>query len=109
MAKKYTPMLNNECFFTGAEYGLECHHIFGGASRRLSEKYGLKVWLHHSAHNEPPNGVHHNEDRMQELHEYGQRKFIEMYPDLDFCTVFQRPNYLGGKDVKTKWGIWNTI
>ena len=27
--------------------GLEMHHIFGGtANRKLSEKYGLKVWLY---------------------------------------------------------------
>ena len=24
---------------------LECHHIFGGAMRKKSEKYGLKVYL----------------------------------------------------------------
>ena len=25
--------------------GLEEHHIFGAANRKLSEHYGLKVWL----------------------------------------------------------------
>lgn len=38
--------------------GLEEHHVFGGALRPLSERYGLKVWLCHRHHNEPPNGVH---------------------------------------------------
>lgn len=39
--------------------GLEEHHILYGRGRRaLSEQYGLKVWLCHMHHNEPPLGVH---------------------------------------------------
>ena len=50
---------------------LERHHIFGGANRSLSERYGLVVDLCHHCHNEPPDGVHFNPDRMQLLHETG--------------------------------------
>lgn len=39
-----------ECFVTGATYNLDCHHIFKGSRRKLSEKYGLKVWLDHWIH-----------------------------------------------------------
>lgn len=40
-----------ECWFCGAMTGLEEHHIFAGvANRRISEKYGLKVWLCHRHH-----------------------------------------------------------
>lgn len=92
--QEYTPMLNDCCFFTKRTDQLERHHIFGGSCRKLSEKYGLKVWLTHDWHNEPPNGVHHNEAHMRELHEYGQQVFEERYPDLDFCKTFQLPNYL---------------
>lgn len=53
---------------------IERHHIFGGAYRKKSEKYGLVIDLCHYCHNEPPNGVHFNKQRMLELKRYGQRK-----------------------------------
>jgi hypothetical protein len=34
------------CYICGRTVGLERHHIFGGvANRKISEKYGLWVWL----------------------------------------------------------------
>lgn len=82
-----------ECYFCHTTYWLEEHHIFGAANRKKSEKYGLKVWLCHNDHNEPPLGVHHNKERMQKLHEIGQESFIKEYPDKDFLKEFGR-NYL---------------
>lgn len=38
------------CYFTGAEYGLHEHHVFKGSRRKLSEQYGLKVWLRYDVH-----------------------------------------------------------
>lgn len=70
--------------------GLEMHHIFGGtANRKLSEKYGLKVWLCHAHHNEPPEGVHHNKVVMQMLHEEGQLAFERSHPNLSFREIFE--------------------
>ena len=63
-----------ECFICGCYGVVERHHIFGGALRKKSERYGLVVTLCHSCHNAPPYGVHHNAKAMQKLHEYGQRK-----------------------------------
>lgn len=63
-----------ECFICGCYGVVERHHIFGGALRKKSERYGLVVTLCHSCHKEPPYGVHHNAKAMQKLHEYGQRK-----------------------------------
>ena len=37
----------------------------------------MTVCLCHHCHNEPPYGVHHNRDTMQELHEYGQKLAME--------------------------------
>lgn len=82
-----------ECFICGSTQWLESHHIFGGPNRKLSEKYGLKVNLCHYCHNEPPNGVHHNRERMEWLKQQGQKKFNEVYPDLDFRAIFGK-NYL---------------
>jgi hypothetical protein len=96
--KEYTPMLNDSCYFTHRKDWLEVHHLMGGSNRDKSEQYGLKVYLNHWYHNEPPLGVHHNEERMFELHCYAQQVFEERYPELDFCEVFQCPNYLALKE-----------
>ena len=72
--------------------GLEEHHVFGAANRKLSEHYGLKVWLCHAHHNEPPAGVHHNKMVMQALHEEGQKAFEREYTNEDFRAIFGR-NY----------------
>ena len=68
-----------KCFICDTTNWLEVHHIFEGANRKLSEKYGLKVWLCHYDHNEPPNGVHHNKERMLELKQIGQKAFMKYY------------------------------
>lgn len=68
--------------------GLEEHHIFGAANRKLSEHYGLKVWLCHAHHNEPPEGAHHNKVVMQMLHEEGQLAFERSHPGLSFREIF---------------------
>lgn len=93
MAKKYTPCLTDYCYFTGATNQLECHHIFGGAYRKQSEKYGMKVMLHYTKHN-VPGGVHFDHDMQMELKRFGQLKFIELYPDIDFHSVFGNKSYL---------------
>lgn len=52
------------CFICGMNTNLEpldCHHIFGAADRKNSEKYGLKVYIHHSkCHIFGENSVHRN-------------------------------------------------
>lgn len=34
-----------ECYITGLKEGLHKHHIYPGANRKNSEKYGFWVWL----------------------------------------------------------------
>ncbi len=70
---------DKECYFCSSTIGLEGHHIFGAANRRISERYGLKVYLCHYCHNEPPYGVHHNAERMYKLQQEGQKAFMEYY------------------------------
>ena len=41
----------HECYLCGRRFGLERHHVLAGtANRRLSEKYGLWVYLCHNCH-----------------------------------------------------------
>ena len=72
----------NRCWLCGkTQYGLnrpERHHIFGGANRKKSEKYGLVVYLcGDSCHRNGPKAAHQNKETMQRLHEYGQRKAMK--------------------------------
>lgn len=84
-----------ECFFCGATQRLERHHIFGGANRKKSDKDGLVVDLCHECHNEPPYGVHHNKEMMLELHQYGERLWLEQHDATieDFIKAYGK-NYL---------------
>lgn len=75
---------------------LDRHHIFGGANRKKSEKYGLAVDLcHNTCHLFGPEAAHNNAETMQRLHEYGQRKAMrEQGWDVDdFRREFGK-NYL---------------
>ena len=67
-----------KCFLCGRNGNgdpLDRHHIFSGAYRNKSEKYGLVVYLCHSrCHIFGKYAVHNNGKTMQYLHEYGQRR-----------------------------------
>lgn len=83
-----------KCYLCGRTSALEKHHIFGGANRKNSEKYGLWVWLDHWCHNEPPAGAHHNKEVMDFLRREGQKMFEEIHGSReDFTRAFGR-NYL---------------
>lgn len=61
MSKSIMITRKGQCFLCGRFCQTEKHHIFEGSGRRkLSEKYGLWVYLCHECHNEPPDGVHFN-------------------------------------------------
>ena len=46
------------CFITGETNDLHEHHVYFGSKRKLSEKYGLKVYLIGKLHNLSEDGVH---------------------------------------------------
>ena len=91
---------NGTCYLCERYYGdysqkvTEEHHaIFGAGNRKLSERYGLKVYLcvgHHRASNE---AVHMNEQVRREVSEDAQRAFERKYPDLSFLEIFGK-NYI---------------
>ena len=93
MSKSILQENDEICFLCGGYGACEWHHIYGGANRKLSEKYGLKVRLHHNCHNESPDGVHYSKQVMDYLRETGQKAFIKAYPELDFIKIFG-VNYL---------------
>lgn len=79
-----------ECYLTGRMDNLHEHHIFyGSGNRRLSEKYGLKIWLTAELHT-GDRGVHFNKALDLKLKEMSQRKAMEYYgwSVQDFIRLF---------------------
>lgn len=84
------------CGKNGSADPLDRHHIFGGANRKKSEKYGLVVYLcHHDCHIFGPNAAHNNAETMLKIRQYGQKKAMEEndWTTADFIREFDR-NYL---------------
>ena len=77
------------CFLCGRIGPTECHHIFGGPNRRLSDEDGLFVHLCHSCHNQPPDGAHFNKETAKKLHMVGQKAWEAKYGDrADFMRRY---------------------
>lgn len=66
----------NRCMVTGAERDIERHHIFGGADRKRSERYGFIAPLHASVH---PNGARLTASNWAELDHWLKRKCQEYF------------------------------
>lgn len=91
-------ILQNEkrCFITGYKgAGLHKHHVFGAYNRRLSEMYGLWVWLRWDYHiADSPHRTPHNDSEVDlMLKRTAQRKFEETHTRQEFMLIFGR-NYL---------------
>lgn len=56
----------------------EEHHIFGGANRKLSTKYGLTVRLCIYHHREGKEAVHNNHEKMMLLKALGSRHLLSI-------------------------------
>lgn len=88
------------CFLCGEAAGadpLDKHHVFGGTGRRkLSEKYGLTVYLHHhKCHIFGSESVHQNRENDLLVKRAAQRKAMAVHGWTveDFIGVFGK-NYL---------------
>lgn len=82
-----------ECFLCGRQINLERHHIMAGtANRKLSEKYGLWVYLCHDCHT-GVDGAQYNAAAGLELKRTAQRVFEKKHSHELWMDVF-RKNYL---------------
>jgi hypothetical protein len=84
--------MDKKCFVCGTTQNLNLHHCFSGCRRQTSEAYGLVVYLC-QAHHTGNRGVHFNAELNARLHEYGQKLFERMHPNLEFIKVMGK-NYL---------------
>lgn len=84
-----------ECWVCHTTYNLHDHHvIYGRANRKLSEEYGLKVWLCAEHHNMGNYCVHKDRELNLKLRRLAQEYFEEHYGTReDFMRIFGE-NYL---------------
>lgn len=90
-------MLHGDCSWKD---NLDEHHVFfGWANRRLSEKYGLKVYLCLSHHEIGREAVHINDDVNKMVQAYAQRAFEQKWPEKEFESIFGR-NYIMDEEIE---------
>lgn len=85
------------CYFCGRLDGLERHHVLGGFSsnnRRLSETYGLWVYVCKKHHTDQKEGVQYNKEMNLKLKQDAQLAFQKYYGRSLWMQLF-RKNYLG--------------
>ncbi len=87
---------HKRCLICHTEQNLHCHHVFEGTGRRkISDKWGLTVWLcawHHNASND---SVHSNQALNKKVKRWSQKKAMEHYSwtTEDFIKIMGK-NYL---------------
>ncbi len=85
-------ILQNEkrCFISGSTTGLQRHHIYFGANRRISEENGFYVWLIPEYHNMSDYGVHFDKAFDLKLKQDCQRKYEETHSREEFIALIGR-------------------
>ncbi len=84
---------HKECYLTGSTNDLHKHHVFGGANRSNSEKYGCWIWLRSDWHNMSDRGVHFDRQLDLTIKRDTQAKFESIWGHALFLKVFGK-NYL---------------
>lgn len=85
MSKRLKSVFTNDmdhCLFTGST-AVERHHIFGGANRKKSERYGFIVPLRPDLH---PNGVHYDKNNSLGVNDLELKRLAQAYFEQHFGT-----------------------
>lgn len=100
MSKSIIQRSRDRCYLCGQvekpNDPLDEHHVFFGPYKKASEKYGLKVYLHHnSCHIFGKKAVHNNAETCRNLQSDVQKIAMEHYKwDIEtFIRIFGR-NYI---------------
>ena len=91
MERNRTSILTSDmehCFVCGAKKE-HIHEVCFGKNRLNSIKYGLLIPVCFNCHMK----IHNDINLQDKHHKIAQKKFNEVYPDLDFVEIFKR-NYL---------------
>lgn len=95
----------HRCYICGG-YGtsvdpLDCHHVFFGALRSKSEKYGLTIYIHHNrCHIFGRDAAHVNPETDRALKQRAQLAAMKRYrwTEQDFIDRFYKSYINGGKN-----------
>lgn len=88
-----------QCYICGAQTGLESHHVLAGvANRKISEKYGFKVWLCHR-HHTGADGAQYDKALNLRLKQDAQKAFEKTHSHEEWMQLI-RKNYLEGETEK---------
>jgi hypothetical protein len=83
MAKSIIQKDKTKCFLckqNACGDPLDKHHVFFGAMRGKSERYGLTVYIHHNkCHIFGDNAVHKNAEVNRKLQSFAQKKAMKHY------------------------------
>lgn len=99
MAESIIQKDKTRCFICGMNTNLEpldCHHIWGASNRKKSEKYGLKVYIHHNkCHIFGENSVHKNAKVDRAVKKIAQQRAMQYYgwSTEEFIKLFGK-NYI---------------
>lgn len=74
------------CIICNSDYELTWHEIYRGKNRPNSMIYGLCIRLCYYCHDK----YQENKSFNDYWHKKGQIKFEEVYPDLNFVSIFHR-------------------
>lgn len=89
------------CMMLHSDFSLkqtqEHHVIFGNANRRISERYGLKVYLCLEHHEDGREAVHKNAANALLVKKEAQKAFEKRWPELSFREIFGK-NFLDESD-----------
>lgn len=84
---------DKQCYLCGRKTALERHHVMAGtANRKLSERYGLWVWLCQDCHR-GEEGAQYNRAQNIELKREAQIAFEDVYSHDEWMETFRR-NYI---------------
>ena len=92
-AMKSIMQTDRACYLCGRVTGLEIHHVMAGtANKKLSDTYGLCVWLCHNCHT-GRDGAQYNPEKNLRLKRDAQVAFQKYYGHKVWMQMF-RKNYL---------------
>lgn len=94
MGKESIIQGDRSCWFCGCVNDLERHHVFAGiANRKISERYGLWVYLCHGCHT-GKDGAQYDKAKNLLLKQEAQRAFEREHTRDEWMNII-RKNYLG--------------
>lgn len=81
------------CYICGKQITLERHHCISGfANRKISEHYGLWVWLCHDCHT-GTEGAQYDKDKNIRLKQDAQRAYERNHTHSEWMNLI-RKNYI---------------